>query len=131
MELNHIFVPCTDQWRSARFLAGILGVEAGPMWTHFVPVRTTNGVTLDYVMQPEVQPGHYAFLVSDAEFDAAFERLKERDVKFYADFDGAGPGEINHLYGGRGVYFNDPDGHLLELITAPYGPIPERWVPAN
>ncbi len=67
------------------------------------------------------------FLVSESEFDTALKRIREAGVEFYADFDSAGPGEINHLYGGRGVYFHDPSGHLLEIITQPYGPEPQRW----
>jgi len=73
------------------------------------------------------RPQHYAFLVSESEFDAALQRIREAGVAFYADFDLAGPGEINYLYGGRGVYFRDPSGHLLEIITRPYGPEPQRW----
>lgn len=127
VELNHIIIPAKDKWASAEFLAFILGLRAGPQWAGFVPVRTANGVTLDYVDADEFRQHHCAFLVSEAEFDAALSRLRGRDVAFYADFNRNGRGEINHLYGGRGVYFDDPNGHLLELITRPYGPIPERW----
>jgi catechol 2,3-dioxygenase-like lactoylglutathione lyase family enzyme len=66
------------------------------------------------------------FWFSESEFDAALQRIREAGVEFYADFDLAGP-EINHLYGARGVYFRDPSGHLLEIITQPYGPEPQRW----
>jgi catechol 2,3-dioxygenase-like lactoylglutathione lyase family enzyme len=127
VELNHTIIPATDRWKSAKFLAGILGLEAGPEWSRFVPVRTGNGVTLDFADATEFRRQHYAFLVSEEEFDAALARIKSAGVAFYADFNRAGPGEINHLYGGRGLYFDDPDGHLLELITQPYGAIPERW----
>ncbi|MGH7005079.1 MAG: VOC family protein [Alphaproteobacteria bacterium] len=124
VELNHIIVPAKDKWASARFLAGILGLEAGPKWAHFVPVRVSNGVTLDYDDSEDVRPQHYAFLVSEAEFDAAFARLRAAGVDFYADPDGTGRGEINNDYGGRGVYFDDPNGHVLEIITRPYGDTP-------
>ncbi len=63
----------------------------------------------------------------EAEFDAALERVRRAGIAFFAEFDGSGDGEINHLYGGRGFYFRDPNGHLFELITRPYGPAPERW----
>jgi catechol 2,3-dioxygenase-like lactoylglutathione lyase family enzyme len=125
VELNHIIIPAKDKWASARFLAGILGLEAGPEWGHFVPVKTSNGVTLDFDEWEEVPQQHYAFLVSDAEFDAALARLRADGIRFYADPRRSKAGEINHAFGGRGFYFDDPDGHLLELITRPYGPKPE------
>ncbi|HEV8028036.1 MAG TPA: VOC family protein [Stellaceae bacterium] len=123
--LNHIIVHAKDRWASARFLAGILGLAAGPAWGPFVPVRTANGVTLDFADARDFRPQHCAFLVSEEEFDAALARIKAAGVGFYASFDGTGRGEINRLYGGRGVYFDDPDGHLFELITQPYGAVPE------
>ncbi len=119
--LNHIIVPAKDKHASAKFLAAILGVEAGPEWGHFMPVRTANGVTLDFVDSKDLRTQHYAFLVDDREFDAGLERIKKDGVRYFARFDRSGPGEINRLYGGRGVYFDDPNGHLLELITKPYG----------
>jgi catechol 2,3-dioxygenase-like lactoylglutathione lyase family enzyme len=127
-ELNHTIIWATDKAASAKFLAGILGLEVAPEWSHFVPIRLANGVTLDFAEAANVRPQHFAFLVGEAEFDAALTRLKHAGTAFYADFNRAGRGEINHLYGGRGVYFDDPDGHLFELITRPYGPVPERWV---
>ena len=128
IELNHTIVPAKDKWRSAKFLADILGLEAGPEWSHFVPVRSSNGVTLDFAEATEFRRQHYAFLVSEQEFDAALSRIKSAGLAFYADFNRDGGGQINHLYGGRGCYFEDPDGHLMEIITRPYGPEPERWV---
>ena len=127
VELNHTIIPATDKWRSAKFLADILGLEVGPEWSHFAPVRTGNGVTLDYADASEFRRGHYAFLLSENEFDSALSRIKSAGIAFYADFNRAGRGQINHLYGGRGLYFEDPDGHLLEIITRPYGSVPERW----
>jgi catechol 2,3-dioxygenase-like lactoylglutathione lyase family enzyme len=126
VELDHIIIPATDRWASARFLAGVLGLEAGPEWAVFVPVRTSNGVTLDFADDRDIRPQHYAFIVGEAEFDAALARIERAGIKVYASFDDSGPGEINHRYGGRGVYFRDPDGHLFELITRSYGPVPER-----
>jgi catechol 2,3-dioxygenase-like lactoylglutathione lyase family enzyme len=131
VELNHTIIPAKDKWLSAKFLADILGLEAGPEWSHFVPVRTSNGVTLDFADAAEFRRQHYAFLVSEDQFDGALSRIKAAAIAFYADFNRSGCGEINRLYGGRGFYFEDPDGHLLEIITRPYGPTPERWAPAG
>ena len=125
IQLNHIIVPAKEKWTSARFLASILKVEVAPQWGPFAPLRTSNGVTIDFVDATDFEPHHCAFLVAEEEFDAALTRLREQGVVFYADFMRKKVGAINHLYGGRGVYFDDPAGHLFELITQPYGPIPE------
>jgi hypothetical protein len=125
IELKHTIIPAADKWASAKFLADILCLEAGPQWADFVPSRVANGVTLDFADRPNFRPQHFAFLVREIEFDAALARLKQTDAAFYADFDRSGRGEINHLYGGRGVYFDEPNRHLLELITQPYGPQPD------
>ena len=125
VQLNHIIVPAKEKWASANFLADILGLQVGPQWGPFVPLRTSNGVTLDFVDATDFEVHHCAFLVSEEEFGAALNRMLDKGITFYADFMRKRCGEINHLYGGRGVYFDDPDGHLLELITQPYGPTPE------
>lgn len=125
VELNHIIIPAKDPRASAKFLANILGAKVERAWGHFVPVRTQNGVTLDFAEYRDFQPHHCAFLMSEAEFDAALERLKASGAAIYANHRREGRGEINHLYGGRGVYFDDPNGHLFELITRPYGKTPE------
>ncbi len=125
IELNHIIIPAKDARASAKFLAGILGVKVEREWGHFVPVRTQNGVTLDFSEDDDFRPHHCAFLVSEAEFDAALARLKRSGAAFYANHRREGRGEINRLYGGRGVYFDDPSGHLFEIITRPYGKTPE------
>ncbi len=119
--LNHLIIPARDKHASAQFLADILGVGVEPPWGHFVPVRTTNGVTLDFVDSKDVRTQHYAFLVDDAEFDAGFAKLQARAIPYFSDPDKSGAGKTNHYWGGRGVYFEDPNGHLLELITKPYG----------
>src|SRR5258707_11299644 len=116
VELNHTIIPTKDKWVSAKFLADILNLEAGPEWGHFVPVKTDNGVTLDFSDSTGFNPRHFAFLVSEAEFDAALARIRAAGVAHYANFRRERPGEINRLYGGRGVYFDDPNGHLMELI---------------
>jgi hypothetical protein len=86
VELNHLIIPAKHKWKSAKFLADILGLEAGPEWSHFVPVRTSNGVTLDFAEAAQFRRQHYAFLLSEAEFDAALDRIKAGGVAFYADF---------------------------------------------
>lgn len=122
-ELNHTIVWCSDKQRSADFLTGILGLPQARTFFHFLVVDLKNGVSLDYYQKEgEVAPQHYAFLVSDTEFDTAFRRIMEQRLDFWADPARTQPGEINHHFGGRGVYFADPDEHLLELITKPYGP---------
>ncbi|MER7853444.1 VOC family protein [Streptomyces griseobrunneus] len=123
VELNHTIIHSRDNRESAEFLAGLLGLEVGPAWGPFVPVVLANDVTLDFATIPEesITPQHYAFLISEAEFDAAFARIKELGIAYYADPHLRHPGEINHNDGGRGVYFPDPSGHGMELITRPYG----------
>ena len=89
VELNHTIIPAKDKWVSAKFLADILNLEAGPEWGHFVPVKTANGVTLDFDTREEFRPGHYAFLVSDAEFDAAFAHIRAQGVSGITPIRGA------------------------------------------
>ena len=125
VELNHTIVPATDKWASAQFLNGILGLEPARPWGVFMGLRVANGVTLDFEEVDAVESHHYAFLVSDSEFDLILERLRNSGAGFYSDYTRLQPGEINHHYGGRGVYFDDPDGHLMEAITTPYGDVPE------
>lgn len=89
---------------------------------HFEIVDAANGVSLDFMeKEGPVSPQHYAFLVSDEEFDAGMARIRDTGLTFWADPARSQAGEINRHFGGRGVYFEDPDGHLLELITKPYG----------
>ena len=121
-ELNHTIVWCSDKQRSAAFLTDILGLPPARPFFHFLVVDLKNGVSLDYYQKEgAVSPQHYAFLVSDEEFDAGFAKIKDRGLTYWADPARTQPGEINHHFGGRGVYFFDPDEHLLELITRPYG----------
>jgi catechol 2,3-dioxygenase-like lactoylglutathione lyase family enzyme len=124
IELNHTIIRAKDKWESARFLAHILGLEAGSQWARFVPVKV-GGVTLDFADAPDPGHQHFAFLVSEEEFDAAVGRIRTAGVNYFADHDRSGKGEINHYYGGRGVYFDTPDGNLFEIITQPYGAVPE------
>ncbi|MFB6988299.1 VOC family protein [Streptomyces sp. NPDC056178] len=123
VELNHTIIHARDNRESAEFLADILGLEVGAEWGPFIPVATANGVTLDFATIPEasIVMQHYAFLVSEPEFDTAYARIKELGITYYADPHQKHPGEINHNDGGRGVYFLDPVGHAMEIITRPYG----------
>ena len=122
IQLNHTIVHAKDAQASAQFLTEMLGlgepVRFGPFWT----VQLDNGVTLDYIQTDEpFIIEHYAFLVSEGEFDAIFGRIQKRKLKYWADPGMKQEGEINKHYGGRGVYFQDLSGHLLEIITRPYG----------
>lgn len=122
VKLNHTIVHARDKRASARFLAELLGLPAPVPFAHFLGVQVGNEVTLDYLeTDDEIQVQHYAFLVSEAEFDAIFGRIKARGVPYFADPGRTSKGEINRHDGGRGVYFEDPNGHVLEIITRPYG----------
>ncbi|MEU4924329.1 VOC family protein [Streptomyces parvus] len=123
VELNHTIVHSKDNRESAEFFADLLDLTVGEEWGPFIPVVLANSVTLDFATIPadSITPQHYAFLVSEAEFDSAFAKIRARGIEFYADPHRKHPGEINRNDGGRGVYFPDPGGHWLELITRPYG----------
>lgn len=121
-QLNHTIVWAKDQQASARFLAEMLGRPPPARLAHFDVVELDNGVSLDFAdSQRAIAPQHYAFLIGEADFDAVLGRIKERGLDHWADPARRRPGEINHNDGGRGVYFPDPDGHLLEVLTRPYG----------
>ncbi|MFB7170997.1 VOC family protein [Streptomyces sp. NPDC056254] len=123
VQLNHTIVHSRDNRESAEFLAHVLGLEVGAEWGPFIPVDTANGVTLDFATIPaeSITPQHYAFLLSEEEFDVAFGKIRAAGIPYFADPHGRLPGEINHNDGGRGVYFTDPAGHGMEIITRPYG----------
>ena len=122
VQLNHTIVSCRDQQRSAAFLAGILGLPTPTRFAHFLVVEADNNVSLDFAETTEkITPQHYAFLVGEEEFDAAFSRIRGQGLPYWADPGQTRPRAINHRDGGRGLYFEDPDGHLLEIITRPYG----------
>lgn len=126
VELNHTIVHARDNRESAEFLTELLGLEVAGEWGPFVAVALSNGVTLDFATVPEehITPQHYAFLVSEEEFGAAYAKIVERGIAHWADPYQKQPGTINHNDGGRGVYFLDPGGHAMELITVPYGGLP-------
>ena len=121
VELNHTIVFARDRRVSATFLADLLDLEVGAQWGPFLPVELSNGVRLDFVTSDrEIALQHYAFLIPEEAFDAFFERLRASGTEYFADPACQQPGEINHNHGGRGVYFLDPAGHGLEVITQPY-----------
>ncbi|MFD0151287.1 VOC family protein [Streptomyces sp. NPDC055721] len=123
VELNHTIVHARDNRESAEFFANLLSLEITAEWGPFIAVELSNGVTLDFATIPadKITPQHYAFLISEAEFDAAYARITQGGIEHYADPHRQHPGAINHNDGGRGVYFMDPVGHAMELITVPYG----------
>jgi catechol 2,3-dioxygenase-like lactoylglutathione lyase family enzyme len=117
--LDHTIVPARDKVASARFFAELFGLTFEPGEGHFAPVRVNESLTLDFADQPVRESHHYAFHVSDDEFDAILARVKARGLSY-----GSGPfehdnGRINTRRGGRGFYFEDPNGHLLEVMTVP------------
>ena len=122
VQLNHTIVSCRDQQRSAAFLTGILGLPAATRFGHFLVVEADNGVSLDFSeTSGDITSQHYAFLVGEEEFGAAFGRIREQGLAYWADPGRTRPRAVSDRDGGRGLYFEDPDGHLLEIITRPYG----------
>jgi len=118
VELNHTIVYAADRGASAAFIAEVLGLPEPEPFGPFLAVRTANGVTLDFMAARQaVAPQHYAFLLSEPEFDAAFGRIRARGLTYWADPARTLPNEINTRLGGRGCYFEDPSGHLMEILT--------------
>jgi catechol 2,3-dioxygenase-like lactoylglutathione lyase family enzyme len=122
VQLNHTAIYAKDKRVSAEFIAGILGLEVSVPFGPFLPIDLGNGVTLDYFEKRDepIQSQHYAFLVPDERFDAMIARLEAAGVTYYADPHHTEPGQTNTLFGGRGAYFEDPDGHNMEILTRPY-----------
>jgi catechol 2,3-dioxygenase-like lactoylglutathione lyase family enzyme len=122
VQLNHTIVHARDSEASAAFVAELLGLVAPTRYGPFQVVEVANGVSLDFMdADGDITPQHYAFLVGEDEFDEIFGRITARGMSHWADPGRSRPGAINTNDGGRGVYFEDPDGHLLEIITRPYG----------
>ena len=122
VQLNHTIVWCRDQQRSATFLAEMLDRPKPVRFGPFLVVELDNGASLDFhEVDGKIAPQHYAFLIGEDDFDAVFRRIQERGLKHWADPGRTRPGKINRRDGGRGVYFEDPDGHFLEVLTRPYG----------
>ena len=122
VQLNHTIVLARDREVSARFYADVLGVKVAGRMGPFVVVALDNDVTLDFVSVGDsaIPSQHYAFLVSEAEWDDIFARIRDRGLEYWADPFHRRSGETNTEFGGRGVYFEDPDGHNLEIMTTPY-----------
>ncbi|MDQ4006934.1 MAG: VOC family protein [Actinomycetota bacterium] len=122
VQLNHTIVHARDKHASAQFLVDILGLEQPTTFGPFVVVQVSNEVSLDYADDHGTpHPQHYAFLVGEEEFDQIHARIVERGLTFWADPFHRRQGEINTNDGGRGLYWDDPNGHSLEIITVPYG----------
>ncbi len=122
VHLNHTIVRSRDKRQSATFLAELLGLPDPVPFARFLVVRVNNDVSLDFADADEpITPQHYAFLVGEEEFDSIFGRIQERRLQYWADPGRSRPGQVNTNDGGRGLYWQDPSGHLLEIITRPYG----------
>jgi hypothetical protein len=122
VQLNHTIVLAHDKKASANFLAEILGLPTPTPFGPFMTVQADNDVTLDFLDSGgEIAPQHYAFLIGEREFDVIFGRIRERGLSYWADPAHHEASKINTRDGGRGVYFDDPNGHNLEILTRPYG----------
>ena len=122
VQLNHTIVYCKDSKRSANFLADLLGRPKPTRFGPFQVVTLDNGVSLDfYDSDKPIRSQHYAFLIDEETFDAVFARMKTQGLAYWADPGKTKANQISHNDGGRGLYFEDPDGHWLEVITRPYG----------
>lgn len=122
VQLNHTIVWCRDKQKSAMFLTQVLGLPAATRFGPFLVVELSNGASLDFhEIDGAIASQHYAFLIGEDDFDQVFGCIRERKLEHWADPGQHRAGEINRNDGGRGVYFEDPDGHLLEIITRPYG----------
>jgi catechol 2,3-dioxygenase-like lactoylglutathione lyase family enzyme len=119
VQLNHTIVPVEDKEASANFLAEILGLDPPKPFGPFLCLETANGVSLDYDDRGALEHHHYAFLVTETEFDAIFTRVTERGLTYWADPGHHQENRINNH--GRGFYFEDPSGHNMEVLTRPYG----------
>jgi catechol 2,3-dioxygenase-like lactoylglutathione lyase family enzyme len=122
VQLNHTIVAASDKLASATFLAELLGLDAPTPFGPFMVVQVDNDVSLDFIdADGPITPQHYAFLVGEDDWDEIFGRIRTRGLAYWADPGRRRPGEFNTNDGGRGVYWKDPDGHFLEIITRPYG----------
>jgi hypothetical protein len=121
VEFNHTLVNVRDKWASAQSLADLLGLEKPAAYGPFAVVTLANGASLDFQEVEEVHQQHYAFLVSEGEFDEILSRITARGLAYWADPFRRHPGAWNTDDGGRGLYWESPDGHVLEIITRPYG----------
>lgn len=122
VQLDHTIVAAPDNTASATFLSEIMGLPEPKQMGHFMAVEADNGVTFDFVStDEEIRSQHYAFLVGDDDFDQIFGRIRARDLPFWADPGQNELGEVRLRGESRGIYFEDPGGHLLEILTRPEG----------
>lgn len=122
IELNHTIVHVRDRWAASRDVGGVLGLPEATAYGPFAELRLSNGVSLDFMdTDEEIHGQHYAFLVGEHDFDEVLARLRDTGREWYADPAGHQAHEINTHDGGRGLYWQGPDGHWLEIITRPYG----------
>ena len=124
IEFNHTIVAARDKRASAEFLTELFGLPSPVPFGHFLTVTLEHGASLDYADASDgdqIRPQHYAFLVSEDDFDAIYGKIQSRGLEHWADPGAQRPGEINTRDDGRGVYFRDPSGHFLEILTRPYG----------
>jgi catechol 2,3-dioxygenase-like lactoylglutathione lyase family enzyme len=116
LTLNHTIVPAKDKEASARFFATMFGLSYNGPYGHFAPVRVNADLTLDFDDASTFERHHYAFKVSDEEFDSIFQRVKDAGVAYGSEPRAQDNMEINYRRGGRGFYFRDPNGHSLEVL---------------
>lgn len=122
VQLDHTIVAARDSQAAANFLVEILGLAPPTRFGPFLVVEVDNGVSLDFLdTSDEIVIQHYAFLIGEPEFEQIFARINERGIPYWADPGKTRPGQINHGDGGRGFYFDDPNGHRLEVLTRRYG----------
>ena len=117
--LNHLIIPSHDAEKSATFITEVLGIKPPTPYSHFMCVEVGDGVTLDYDNWDTFVPGHYAFVVTEEEFDEIFGRVVDRGIRYFADPWHNDENIVNTRRGGRGFYFSDPDGHNMEVLTKP------------
>ena len=120
IELNHTIVPAHDKVASAKFLANILGLEHKVQWGHFAPVKINDSLTLDFDNATKFGSHHYAFKVSEKEFELMLKRIQEASIPYGSGSSSQEDMQINTWNQGRGVYFKDPSGHVMELLTQNY-----------
>lgn len=118
--LNHTIVPSNDNVESAKFYSRIFGFEFVKEWGHFAVVKVNQTLTLDFLTKDTFSTLHYAFKVNDQQFDEILQRIKSENVSFGSGPSSVSDGNINNDHGGRGIYFPDPNGHILEIITRDY-----------
>ena len=118
--LNHTIVPAHDHVASARFYENLFDFEFVKEWGHFAVVKVNSTLTLDFCNREKFSSIHYAFKVNDEQFDRIFGRIQNSGIVYGSEPYDLENGQINHKYGGRGMYFKDPNGHVLEIITADY-----------